>query len=188
MSACGMPGMTEQAYLTRLEEQWRPGNQLDSNLCEHAAGKGWLAALQWLRQKGASWDNQTCSAAARGDHLVVLQWALSQGCPWSSITIDIWNAAQSGHQELLMLAHRQGLSIDAQKWTCAVAAIAGQMATLQRMRKHGWHWDTFVCACAAAGGHFAVLQWATWPYGSGPASRDVTGTANCARMQLKEAT
>ena len=66
-----MPGMTEQAYLTHLEEQWQLGTQLDSNLCKHAAGKGWLAALQWLRRKGAPWDTWTCSAAAGGEHMAV---------------------------------------------------------------------------------------------------------------------
>ena len=40
LAACDMPGMTEQADLTHLEEQWQPGSQLDSGLCEDAAGKG----------------------------------------------------------------------------------------------------------------------------------------------------
>ena len=73
LAACDKSGMTEQAYLTQLEEQWQSGTQLDSDSCRYAAGKGWLAALQWLRQKGAPWDDCTCSAAARGEHTAVLQ-------------------------------------------------------------------------------------------------------------------
>ena len=72
-----------------------PGARLDSGLCEHAAGKGWLAVLRWLMWKGAPWDCQTCSAAARGEHMATLEWAQSQGCPWPWDTRanDIWCAA-----------------------------------------------------------------------------------------------
>ena len=109
LAARDMPEMTEQAYLTQLEEQWQPGTQLDSSLCEYAAGRGWLAALQWLRQRGAAWDGRTCSAAACGEHMAVLQWARSQGCPWSTRITDIWSAAVSGHQAFLMWARQQGM-------------------------------------------------------------------------------
>lgn len=44
--------------------------------------------------------------------------------------------------------------------TCAIAAVSGQMATVQWMSEHGWFWDWMVCAHAAKGGHLAILQWA----------------------------
>ena len=159
LAAVDLPGMTEQAYLTQLEERWQPDTQLLTGLCEHVAGKGWLAALQWLRQKGAPWDNFTCSAAARGGHIAVLQWAHSQGCPWSSEVNDIWDAARSGQQAILQWARQQGIRKFVERWSCNFAAFAGQMATLQCMRKHGWDWDCRVCAYAAVGGQLAILQW-----------------------------
>ena len=70
----------------------------------------------------------------------MLHWALSQGCPWGSRSLNILDAARSGHQALLMLVRQQGMSTTMEKWTCAQAAYAGQMATLQCMRKQGWAW------------------------------------------------
>ena len=110
-----MPGMTEQAYLTLLEEQWQPGTRLDTGLCKCAAEKGWLAALQWLRCKGAPWDTWTCSAAADGQHTAVLLWALKQGCPWGSETLDIGTAAWFGRQALLKWARQRGMSTNMEK-------------------------------------------------------------------------
>ena len=162
LAACDVPEMTEQAYLTHLEEQWQPGTQLNSGLCENAAGKGWLAVLRWLRQNGAPWDRWTCSAAANGDHLAVLEWALSQGCPWpwDSKAIDTWHAAYAGRHAFLNWARQEGMSDHMEKHACAHAAGGGQMATLRWMRRQGWDWNWRVCAYAAGRGHLAILHWA----------------------------
>ena len=169
--------MTEQAHLTHLEEQWQSESQLDSNMCESAAGKGWLAVLQWDRRQGAPWDRHSCSAAACGEHMAVLEWALRQGCPWPWGTKgnDIWCAAYTSRHAFLTWARQQGMSDNMERLTCVHATDAGQVATLQWMRKHGWNWDWRVCAYAAGGGQLAVLQWA--------ASTGVPGVQRLAQRQ-----
>ena len=95
--------MTQQAYLTQLEQQWLPGLQLHCDLCRYTAGKGWLTALHGLRHKGAAWDKWICSAAAQGGHMAVLQWSLGQECLWS--TQNMIFGPQPGAERPLGIPH-----------------------------------------------------------------------------------
>ena len=106
-----------------------------------------------------------------------------------------------------MWTRQQGISSDTERHTCTLAAWAGQLATLQWMRKHGWAWDWRVCTYAALGGRLAVLQWArqhncAWDWQvcanaatggplltcNGRTSKVAPGTAKLAQRQPSRAT
>jgi hypothetical protein len=73
--------------------------KLHAGLCEAAAEKGDLSALQRLRDKECPWNVLRCAYAAEGGHLEVLQWLREHDCPWDRRTCRL--AALRGHLRVL---------------------------------------------------------------------------------------
>lgn len=53
----------------------------------HAALKGDLQTLVWLREKGYPWSDGICMILARRGYLEALKYVRSQGCPWGMLRI-----------------------------------------------------------------------------------------------------
>jgi len=104
---------------------------LQAKICDLAAKKGALLALQWARENRCPWYEETCAYAALNGHLATLRWARKNGCPCDKWTCA--NAAYGGHLEVLQWAHENGCEWDS--WTCASAARASSSlwCTLTRM-------------------------------------------------------
>lgn len=62
----------------------------DVSACAHAAKKGNLVLLKWLRSQGCPWCSWTATSAVGKGHLRVLKWAVENGCPVDWLT---WRTA-----------------------------------------------------------------------------------------------
>lgn len=53
----------------------------------HAALRGDLRTVTWLRDKGYPWSDGVCMLLARRGHLKALKYARDNGCPWGMLRI-----------------------------------------------------------------------------------------------------
>lgn len=69
--------------------QTRPDNlgEHPISVVLHAALKGSLQTLVWLRERGYPWSNGICLILARRGHLEALKYARSNGCAWGALKI-----------------------------------------------------------------------------------------------------
>jgi hypothetical protein len=132
------------------------GLLLFRQLCEVAASKGRLEALQWLWQHRCVWAHALCETAGAAGHLPIVQWARQQGCEWGEAFCS--NTARAGMLHVLQWARQAGCPMAND--TCAAAAQGGQMAVLR--------WAFEVCGCpltdlaseeASARGDLPMLCW-----------------------------
>ena len=137
IQSCELQGTdetTEADYLVLVKRPELSGIVSNKLFCEFAAARGWLTAVQWLRQHGTSWDEGTCSAAAKGGHLAVLQWSYHNNCPWNAWTCS--SAARWGHLAVLQWARQQTPPCPWNEATCSYAAQGGHLMLLQWARQH----------------------------------------------------
>ncbi len=113
--------------------QWLWPTLGKKNVCHRLAHDGHLAALQWVRARGAPWDHDTCTYAGKEGHLAVLQWARAQDppCPWNK-DMSYWIACM-GHLDVLQWAR-------AQDPPCP--------------------WDSYVIYHAQKSSHWRLAEWA----------------------------
>jgi hypothetical protein len=103
-------------------------------LCESAARRGNLEALQNLHSLRCRWDVRVCEAAAKNGHLHILQWALVNGTKQNGGWIWEWN-----------------------EWVCAYAAEIGHLHILEWAHENGCPKNDLICAWAALGGHLGTI-------------------------------
>jgi hypothetical protein len=157
-------GSVVAGSVCRLDWAASCGMPLRTELLAHAARRGLLEQLRWLRANGCAWGTASqvdgiedpCSCAAAAGHLALLQWARADGCPWDALTCT--EAARGGHLAVLRWARANGCPWEEE--TCSRAAWGGHLAVLQWARANGCPWDEETCTRAAWGGHLGVLQWA----------------------------
>lgn len=53
----------------------------------HAASRGDLEVVRWLRDKEYPWSEGICMLLARRGHLRALKYARDHGCPWGMLKI-----------------------------------------------------------------------------------------------------
>ncbi|CAM9115269.1 unnamed protein product, partial [Ectocarpus sp. 8 AP-2014] len=53
----------------------------------HAALRGDLEVVRWLREKGYPWSGGICMLLARRGHLEALKYVRGDGCPWGMLKI-----------------------------------------------------------------------------------------------------
>ena len=104
-----------------------------SQLCNIAAGRGYISTLRWARDHRCGWSANTCKAAAKGGHFDCLMWARESGCAWDSDTCR--DAAAGGHLDCLIWAREHGCRMVSD--TCKVAAAGGHFDCLIWAREHG---------------------------------------------------
>ena len=68
------------------------------------------------------------------------------------------DAARAGDLRTLQLLRRDGYPWD--RDTCMFAARGGHFDILKWAHENGCKWDSFTCAFAAQHGHFEILKWA----------------------------
>ena len=98
----------------------------------HAASKGFLNLLKWLRLNGCEWDEDVMAEAALGGHLDVLQWSLKNGCVADYRTTE--NAALMGHIHVLQFAMENDLVTNV-RMAVLMAARGQQLKTLKWLAK-----------------------------------------------------
>jgi len=76
------------------------------NICENAAGKGYLQVIKWARDNGFPWDEHTCSIAAFKGHLDVLKWCRKNECHWDEYTH--YCALKENHLKMLTWCIKNG--------------------------------------------------------------------------------
>ena len=135
-----------------------PGNRnrQESKLCNYAAMRGSLPALQYLHSVHCPWDEYTCRCAAENGHLEILQYAHDNGCPWDTSTCEY--AAKNGHLEVLQYAHNNGCPWDSS--TSRQAVENGHLKILQYAHDNGCHCDRYeLLLLARYNKHAHIIQW-----------------------------
>lgn len=164
--------------------QWLRTHE-NTEFCNHAAKHGRLEELHWLREHQVEWNDELCPIAAKNGHQALLEWAMANR---ASVDRKIsFAAAQGGQLQLLQWIHKEHPELWAEdvvegaaeadnpqllEWLntlpgCTftsqclfIAAGAGQLRTLQTLRKMGVEWDEKVCEAAIYNNQAQVLEWA----------------------------
>lgn len=103
---------------------------------KHAARRGDLEFLSWLRQNDCPWTDSTTKAAAKAGHLELLQWAIANGCPLSEEALS--SACKEGHFELVEWLLQQ-TDAGRPEFTL-LKACEHSLAMVKLCLKHGVQW------------------------------------------------
>ncbi|SHO33417.1 Ankyrin repeat-containing domain [Cedratvirus A11] len=125
------------------------------DICEKAAGKGYLHILKWARVQRYPWDYKVCSEAAYNGHLKVLQWLKDNNCPWSAYTF--LSAVAGGHLDILQWCKEQDCPVDGNN--CRIAACFGQLDVLKWCVEQGYPIDVNAYRDASIKKHKHIIQW-----------------------------
>ena len=128
-----------------------------------AVGKGWKQRAEEQRAK-----ERTLEQAERFDTDLILKisfyvplWAAQQRPGLSDEQKRRFQARAVMHGDADAAAYfGVGKNRFYDAGLCSLAARAGKLEALQRLRADGCQWDNRTCAEAAKGGHLNVLQWA----------------------------
>eukprot|EP00953_Heterococcus_sp_UTEX-ZZ885_P029752 15776-Heterococcus_DN1.PRE.2 len=131
------------------------GSVFEASNCAGAAAGGHQHVLQYLRDEGCEWDWSACSAAAKHGHLDVLKWLREQGCPWECDEI-CGDAALSGSVEMLLYLQDEGCEYNED--TMIGAAMRGHRAVCEYLVAEQCPTDRYACQEAAENGHFEVVR------------------------------
>jgi hypothetical protein len=157
-----------KVYENAIKEYVSPKNQL----CKLVVKEGSLNILRWT-QNICSWakitggiPNGTCAYAVKYNRLDMLIWMHQNGYPldWDNGCPSDWDeftcarAAINGNLDVLKYLHENGCPWD--EHACAYAAIYGNLDVLKYLRENGCPWDDFTCLFAAQNNHLEVLIWA----------------------------
>jgi hypothetical protein len=115
------------------------GIVVDDGAMNAAAGSGQTAMCAHLRSNlGAEWDLNVCDHAAVRGNLDTLRWLRQQGCPWNVSAICM-HAGCSGYTDILDFVIEQGEELTAQLLTEKLQYVGsyGTLQTAQWFKQHG---------------------------------------------------
>lgn len=130
------------------------------SIADSAAEIGQLQVLQWLKAVGTfqfQFTQTLYCAAAKNGHVHVLKW-----CQDNNVgLLDEYtcaHAALGGQLTVIKWLRAHGCPWSAR--TCWYASLGGHLHVLQYARAQGCPWDSYTCTYAAESGNLAVLRWA----------------------------
>jgi len=121
-----------------------------------------ISTLEFAWENESLWprwmnEQSFCSRVALTNKLELLKWIREEKkCKWDESTIDL--AANKGNLEVLKYCVANECPINV--FTCAYAALDGQLECLKYLQKEGkapWNWQT--AAWAAHKGHLHILEY-----------------------------
>jgi hypothetical protein len=137
-----------------VEEQGCP---LHANAAPLATFLGSVDVLASLKQRGAALNLEALgTVAADAGHWHVLQYLRSEGMQWSAALCDA--AASQGRLQLLTKLREHGCPCD-ENITAIMAAVCGQLSTLQWLKEQGVAISADALKAAVQGGHVTVVQY-----------------------------
>ncbi len=136
-------------------------SELSGRVCTYVAGHKDLAAVQWLRERGAEWCNLTCAYAA-GVDLATLKWVHANGAPMQETAFCY--AAEEGLIDVLewlvQVAPSDMLTDDLYDQMIEMAARHGHFDAVQWIAKRYAPHRRCVMKPAVRGGHVHIAKWA----------------------------
>jgi len=140
-------------HLPVIEWAMANGAVWDARLCASALRNGHCGVFEWLHAHDCPMDESACSAAAQTGNLRALQRLRAAGCPWSNDSTLY--AAMRKQWDVLEWAIENGCPYDANR----IAAVSGDLATIQRMRARGLELSESCSFWAISRGRLDTLEW-----------------------------
>jgi len=135
--------------------QWIPA------MCNNAASRGHIAALEWMRARGCPWNGGVCKLAVKRNQPHVVEWARARGCPWGRNMLAA--AAKTGRLGTVRWLHLDmGCPMDPK--ACAKAAARGHIDVVKWLVERGCPFEIgCVARRVAARGRLDVMLWLCSP-------------------------
>lgn len=139
---------SDDGILVSLRNNWY--------LCAHAASKGQLESVKWLRNNGCAWNNAyAITKAAEGGHLSTLKYLHVNGCEWNYMACTL--AVSRGHLETLKYLRENGCEFHEEECLDTAAGF-GQLRILKYLFESGSKFHSSICYEAAEGEHLHILK------------------------------
>jgi hypothetical protein len=119
----------------------QPGVQLSAGLMAAAAGVGDITMCEFLLANQCPWSEHTCLHAANRGEVDMLRWLREHGCPCN--TVEVADVAASLYRvAVLEYLQQEAVVFTAEQLTqmLNVAGIHGSLATAQWLRQQGAQW------------------------------------------------
>ena len=143
----------------------------DLTTCLWAAEGGQLEVLKWAHEKNKLWDDWqrvTDHAAGKG-HLHILKWMKEiGGSKWQPDRPGLFmHGIMGGNVEVMKWLQELGFAMGEEEKAmpvviaiCTAVARSGRVEMLKWWREQGLHWDCSIAALAAQEVHLEMLEWA----------------------------